>query len=49
MHQEGLPDKVAPRGPRYKYPEHRLLGFSRDDTTRIREFLIAALEVHSKD
>ena len=40
VHHEGLPDKVAPRGPSYKYPERRLLGFTEKDIDEIREILL---------
>ncbi|WP_433692085.1 phage virion morphogenesis protein [Herbaspirillum seropedicae] len=44
VHHEGLPDKVAPRGPSYKYPERRLLGFNTADETLLRESLLRHLE-----
>lgn len=40
VHHEGLPDKVAPRGPSYKYPARALLGFSHGDETLLRECLL---------
>jgi phage virion morphogenesis protein len=44
VHHEGLQDKVAPRGPSYKYPERRLLGFNKADETLLRESLLRHLE-----
>ncbi|RAN42354.1 tail protein [Herbaspirillum rubrisubalbicans] len=43
VHHEGLPDKVAPRGPSYKYPTRPLLGFSQQDMNLIREVLLKQL------
>ncbi len=31
IHQEGLLDKVSPRGPLYRYPARQLLGVTADD------------------
>ncbi|RAN49259.1 tail protein [Herbaspirillum rubrisubalbicans] len=44
VHHEGLPDKVAPRGPSYKYPARPLLGFNQGDETLLRESLLRHLE-----
>jgi len=43
VHHEGLQDKVAPRGPSYKYPARQLLGFNRADETLLRESLLRHL------
>lgn len=40
VHQFGLTDKVAPRGPSFKYPARPLLGFNIADETLIRESLL---------
>jgi len=37
VHHEGLSDKVASRGPSYKYPARSLLGFNVDDESRLLE------------
>ncbi|MFJ3046981.1 phage virion morphogenesis protein [Herbaspirillum chlorophenolicum] len=44
VHHEGLPDRVAPRGPSYKYPARPLLGFNTADETLLRESLLRHLE-----
>jgi len=43
VHQEGLPDRVAPTGPTYNYPARPLLGFSDADRLLIRDTLLKAL------
>lgn len=43
VHHEGLPDRVAPRGPHYKYPARPLLGFNVTDETLLRERLLQYL------
>jgi phage virion morphogenesis protein len=43
VHHEGLSDKVAPRGPSYRYPARSLLGFSMMDETLIRELILSHL------
>jgi len=43
VHHEGLPDKVAPRGPSYKYPARPLLGFSASDIAELRRSLLEHL------
>lgn len=43
VHQEGLTDKVAKKGPAYHYPSRPLLGFSVTDQTLIRESLLRHL------
>jgi phage virion morphogenesis protein len=40
VHQEGLADKVAPRGPKYQYPARPLLGFSVNDEEVIRRAIL---------
>lgn len=40
VHQEGLVDAVGPRGPRVRYPQRVLLGFTREDEAIIRELLL---------
>jgi len=40
VHHEGLQDKVAPRGPSYKYPARPLLGFTTSDEFLLRECLL---------
>ncbi|WLE59276.1 phage virion morphogenesis protein [Burkholderia plantarii] len=40
VHQLGLRDRVAPRGPEYKYPARRLLGLSADDVALIHDLLL---------
>lgn len=44
VHQFGLADKVAPRGPSFKYPARPLLGFNSADETLLRESLLRHLE-----
>jgi phage virion morphogenesis protein len=44
VHHEGLPDKVAPCGPTYKYPARPLLGFSEQDATIVRQALLYHFE-----
>lgn len=44
VHHEGLQDKVAPRGPSYKYPARPLLGFTATDAAKIRELLLEHLQ-----
>jgi phage virion morphogenesis protein len=46
VHHEGLSDRVAPRGPTYKYPARPLLGFSDSDITLLRESLLHHMESH---
>ncbi|EOA03950.1 bacteriophage tail completion-like protein [Herbaspirillum frisingense GSF30] len=43
VHHEGLPDKVAPRGPSYKYPARTLLGFSAGDTAELHRSILEHL------
>lgn len=40
VHQYGLRAKVAPDGPRYRYPQRALLGFEREDVRRIRDSVL---------
>jgi phage virion morphogenesis protein len=40
VHQEGTVDRVAPKGPRVRYPRRRLLGFAATDRDMIRDVLI---------
>jgi phage virion morphogenesis protein len=40
VHQEGLTDKVAKKGPAYHYPARPLLGFSTADQELIRDLLL---------
>ena len=44
VHQEGLSDRVSPDGPRTRYEQRRLLGFTSGERERIRELLIEQLE-----
>ncbi|MGX9777090.1 phage virion morphogenesis protein [Janthinobacterium aestuarii] len=44
VHQEGLADKVAKKGPNYTYPARPLLGLGDADKTLIRELLLHHLE-----
>ncbi len=39
VHHEGLPDKVAPLGPSYRYPARALLGFNTSDEDLLRTSL----------
>jgi phage virion morphogenesis protein len=43
VHQEGLTDKVAKKGPKYHYPARPLLGFSATDQALIGESLLRYL------
>ncbi len=43
VHHEGLQDKVAPRGPSYKYPARPLLGFTAADVDTIRRAILEHL------
>jgi phage virion morphogenesis protein len=43
VHQEGLTDKVAKKGPEYRYPARPLLGFSATDQALIRDALLRHL------
>jgi phage virion morphogenesis protein len=43
VHQEGLTDKVAKKGPVYRYPARPLLGFSATDQALIRDALLRHL------
>ena len=43
VHQEGLPDRVAPTGPTYNYPARPLLGFSAHDRDIVRDVLLRHL------
>lgn len=40
VHQEGQMDAVRPGGPRVRYAHRPLLGFSAQDTQRVRDLLI---------
>lgn len=40
VHQYGLTDRVAPRGPQYRYPARRILGHSEADRHAIAERII---------
>jgi phage virion morphogenesis protein len=40
VHQEGLTDKVAKKGPEYRYPARPLLGFSATDQALIRDSML---------
>jgi len=44
VHQEGLTDKVAKKGPAYRYPARPLLGFSATDQALIRDALLRHFE-----
>ncbi len=41
VHQEGKVDRVAPGGPRYRYPARGLLGLTQADKEMIRDKLLA--------
>jgi phage virion morphogenesis protein len=43
VHQEGLTDKVAKKGPVYHFPARPLLGFSATDQALIRNVLLSHL------
>lgn len=43
VHQHGLRERVAPRGPYYRYPARVLLGLTEADRTLIRDRLLAHL------
>lgn len=43
VHQEGQEDAVRPGGPRVRYAQRRLLGFTEADRERIRDQLLAHL------
>ena len=43
VHQEGLTDKVAKKGPAYHYPARPLLGFAANDQALIRDALLRHL------
>jgi len=45
VHQEGLEDKVAPTGPKYRYPARPLLGFSERDRIIVRDAIIKHLNI----
>lgn len=45
VHQYGLPDKVAKKGPTYNFPARPLLGITEGDITLIRELLLHHLEL----
>jgi len=45
VHHEGRQDKVAPRGPSYKYPARALLGFSGRDLAELRRSLLEHLDL----
>lgn len=40
VHQYGLSDRVADKGPQYQYPARQLLGFSEADRELIRDSLL---------
>jgi phage virion morphogenesis protein len=40
VHQFGESDRVAPKGPGYRYPERVLLGFTDADRAMIRDILL---------
>lgn len=43
IHQEGLRDKVSPRGPTIQYPVRQLLGFTPEDRERVRDQILQYL------
>ena len=43
VHQEGLSDRVSPKGPSVTYAQRVLLGFSPDDREMIRDLLLQYL------
>lgn len=43
IHQYGLHDQVAPKGPRHRYPVRQLLGFSRADLEQLTDRITAHL------
>jgi len=44
VHQDGLTDKVAKKGPEYRYPARPLLGFGATDQDLIRDSLLRHLD-----
>ena len=44
VHQDGLVDAVRPGGPRVRYEQRALLGFSAGDQTMIRDLLLDHLD-----
>ena len=44
VHQYGLRSKVGPHGPRVRYPERPLLGFSHADREMIRDLIVEWLD-----
>lgn len=44
VHQYGLRDRVAPKGPKVDYPERRLLGFTDQDILMIQDKLLERFE-----
>lgn len=43
VHQEGGSDRVSRNGPRVRYPQRELLGFSREDLRMIQDVLVDML------
>ena len=43
IHQEGLIDKISPRGPLYRYPARKLLGATADDRAEAIDTVIEHL------
>jgi len=43
IHQFGLRDRVAPRGPEVRYPSRQLLGFTAAELERVRDLILQHL------
>lgn len=43
VHQDGLEDSVEVGGPRYRYPQRSILGFTDEDRQKIREVVLNSL------
>jgi phage virion morphogenesis protein len=45
VHQEGLRDRATPESPEVRYPKRTLLGFTPEERERIREIVLAHLQI----
>lgn len=45
VHQYGLRDRIAPRGPQAQYEQRELLGFSQEDQERLKDAILAHLNL----
>lgn len=45
VHQYGLRDRIAPRGPMGQYEKRQLLGFTPEDEERIKDAILAHLDL----